>query len=314
MKKIIRLSGVVVLILFIAAFFFYPVGVKKTVRVPYSMFKCAEQVNNATNAAKWLSTFVPADTASIKKTKTSHFIQSAEYSAEISNLTMYGSIIQLKKGSKKQAFSFSAIEDSAQTALSDITLSYTTTPFRKWVSKNKLEKEAEKSLENLRDYMADTRRFYGFEIQEVTVQDTAFLFKRQTVPASQRQAVTKKIFETLIAYANEHNAGYNGTRIYYTLPTGEDITIFASIGVTNMVEPPTSSGIEYKRMPFGKNLLVASYQGMFKDSYKAIRALEAFKIDHTLTSMAIPFQKIMSDGYDFADDQIVQLKVYYPVF
>ncbi len=314
MKKIIGLLSIVVLLLLVAAFFFYPVRVKKTIQVPYTMYKSAEQVNNGANLVKWFSSFIPADSATLQKTKTSHLLRSSTLSAEIANITMYGSTIQLKKGSKKQSFSFVAVEDSAQMGVSNITLSYSTTPFRKWISKSALEREAEKSLDNLKDFMADTHRFYGFEIQEVTVQDTAFLFIRETVPVSERRAATKKIYERLIAYANEHNAGYNGTRIYHTLTAGDEITIFASIGVTNMVEPPASSGIEYKRMPFGKNLLVASYQGKFKDSYKALNALEAFKIDHTLTSMAIPFQKFMSDGYDFADDQVVQLKIYYPVF
>jgi len=47
---------------------------------------------------------------------------------------------------------------------------------------------------------------------------------------------------------------------------------------------------------------------------KAYKALEEYKKDHNLVSMAIPFQKFMGDGYDFDDNQIVQLKVYYPVF
>jgi len=67
-------------------------------------------------------------------------------------------------------------------------------------------------------------------------------------------------------------------------------------------------------MPVGKNLLEASYQGPFGEAHKAYRALESFKTDHNLSSMAIPFQKFLSDGYDFADDQTVQLKVYYPIF
>jgi effector-binding domain-containing protein len=172
----------------------------------------------------------------------------------------------------------------------------------------------EENLETLKDYMTDTRRFYGFEIQEITVQDTAFLFKRETVPLAEKQVAMKRIFEFLINYANQQNAGYNGTRIFYTLQSANEITLFASIGVTNMIEPSAASGIEYKRMPLGKNLIAASYQGPFGQSEKAFRALEMFKKDHNLSSMAIPFQKFMSDGYDFSDDQVVQLKIYYPVF
>lgn len=196
----------------------------------------------------------------------------------------------------------------------EITLSYTTSGFRKWFTKNTLESNAEKSLENLKDYMTDTRRFYGFEIERTTVEDTAFLFTKETCPVSERKAVTKKMFEKLLAYATSKNAGYNGNRIYYTLKSGNELTIFASIGVNNMVETSASGDIEYKRMPFGKNLLVTTYQGSFMQTDKAYNALEEFKKDHNLLTMAIPYQKFLSDGYDFDDDQVVQLKIYSPIF
>ena len=67
-------------------------------------------------------------------------------------------------------------------------------------------------------------------------------------------------------------------------------------------------------MPFGKNLLVANYHGPYGEVHKAYTALENFKADHRLSSMAIPYQKFLQEGYDFSDDEIVQMKVYYPVF
>ena len=67
-------------------------------------------------------------------------------------------------------------------------------------------------------------------------------------------------------------------------------------------------------MPFGKNLLMAVYQGPYGEISKAFTALENFKADHKLSSMAIPYQKFLSEGFDFSDSQIVQMKVYYPIF
>jgi effector-binding domain-containing protein len=250
----------------------------------------------------------------ISEKNNTQIVVSGDYRAEISNNTMFSAVITASYKNKKKKFNFTALTDTLETAFTFINLSYPTTLFNKWFSKSVVEKNAEKSLENLKDYMTDTRRFYGFEISMVPVEDTAFLFSRITVPQNQRREATKKIFEKLLAYAEKRNAGYNGTRIYHTLKSGNEITIFASIGVTNAIDIPENSDIEYKRMPFGKNLLVANYQGPFGESDRVYKALELFKTDHSMTSMAIPFQKFLSDGYDFADDQIVQLKVYYPVF
>ena len=72
--------------------------------------------------------------------------------------------------------------------------------------------------------------------------------------------------------------------------------------------------LAHKKMPFGKNLLVANYHGPYGEVHKAYTALENFKADHRLSSMAIPYQKFLQEGYDFSDDEIVQMKVYYPVF
>jgi effector-binding domain-containing protein len=119
----------------------------------------------------------------------------------------------------------------------------------------------------------------------------------------------------LISYAEKRDAGYNGTRIFYAVPYGtEQIMLFASIGVTNRINIPESEEIQYKKMPFGKNLLMATYQGPYGEVSKVYTALENFKSDHKLSSMAIPYQKFLSEGYDFSDEEVVQMKVYYPIF
>ncbi len=314
MKKIYLILAIALSGLLIWGLFFYPVQIGKKIEVPYFMFKSGEQINSIVNIAKWYIPFSVTETSGVTIDKKNHTITSGDHLAELSGITPFSSVIKTKYKGKQQSFSFTALTDPADAASSEITLSYTSSLFRKWFTKNSLERNAEKSLENLKDYMTDTRRFYGFEIERTTVEDTALLFIRKVCPVTERNAVTKKIFETLIAYANEKKAGYNGTRLYYTSKTGNELTIFASIGITNVVETPESGEIQFKRMPFGKNLIVTGYQGPFMQSEKAFQALEAFKKDHNLLGMAIPFQKFMSDGYDFDDNQVVQLKVYYPVF
>lgn len=314
MKRVYWLLALLLAGVIVYGLFFYPVRIKKTIVVPYTMFKSGEQLSNTRNLVKWYAPFTINDTASISKIGNSHLVVSGDYRAEITDITMFSSVIKAGYKGKEKYFYFTALADSTETQASTISLSYASTLFSKWFSKSELEKNAVKSLDNLKDYMTDTRLFYGSEIQQVLVEDTAFLFSRVTVPATQRKAATKKIYEDLIAYAEKNNAGYNGIRIYYTLRSGDEITIFASIGVSNEVQTGADDVIQYKMMPYGKKLLMTSYQGPFSQSSKAFKALENFKADHSLTSMAIPFQKFMTDGYDFDDDQVVQLKVYYPVF
>lgn len=314
MKRFLLLLTIIILILFAGFIFLYPVSIQKKVVVPYDMYKAAEQLNNRDNLIKWYLPFAGAAEADISKPAKTQTVISGDYSAEIGNITMYSSTIKAGYKNNTKIFSLTTVSDSVKLLSSSITLSYKTTLFTKWFKKSVLEKNAEQSLENLGDFMTDTKRFYGFDIQRVLVEDTSFLFSREVVPLKDKQAATKRIFEKLITFAEKNNAGYNGNRIFYSLTSGDQVTLFASIGVTKTIETEAGGDIQYKMMPVGKNLIVTSYQGPFGDVKKAFDALEEFKKDQRLSSMAIPYMKFISDGYDFSDDQLVQLKIYYPIF
>ena len=311
-----RLLAIISILLIGAAawfVFFRPITVIREVTVPYSIWRVGEQVNNLGSIRQWFSPFageqltIAADTSSGK-------LQSGEYSLSLENRSVFNAVIRISRNKQSALVAYSALSDSGAVRDSRIQLRYHSTLGKKWFGESELIKLARQNLENLRDYMTDTKRFYGYEIQEMKVEDTAFLFSRITLPVANKRKGMVDLFSKLIAFAEKNNAGYNGTRIFYSMQSGNDITLFAGIGVTNAVQTAPLSDVEYKRMPYGKNMLVTSYQGPFGESKKAFEAMELFKTDHRLSSMAIPYQKFLSDGYDFADDQVVQLKIFYPVF
>jgi effector-binding domain-containing protein len=313
-KKVLLITFIVALTGFALFVFFAPQRVDKKVSIPYSLLKIADMLSSTKNIVKWYHPFAITDTAAVNTSSLKKAYSGKEY-VEISEQSMIGVSLIAGNEELKKFFLFTIIPDSVNKLLCDVQLSYNSTLFQKWFNKGLLEEQAEKSLDNLKSYMEDNKRLYGFEIERDVVTDTSFLFLRRTVPLSQRQVATKSLFEELISYAQVKGAGYTGTRIYYTQKNDTaNITIFASIGISKRLENKIGNVIEYKGMPAGKNLLVATYQGPFADTYKVYTALEQYKADHYFTSMAIPFQKFMNDGYDFADEQVVQLKVYYPIF
>jgi hypothetical protein len=289
---------------------------EKKVSIPYSMLKTGEQLNNAANLIKWFRPF--AGNEILKETvqdgqKTP--FESEGFALQVLQASTVGSILRLSHGGNSHELTFSAASEPTAMDECTVTLRYKASLLAHWLDRGKLEEKALESLENLKTYMEDTRQFYGYEIEQTTVTDTAYIFKSSIVPATDRRAETKKLYDELIAYANANNGGYNGVRIFYATPYGTDkIMLFASIGVSNEVKTVPGGAIQYKRMPLGKNLLMATYQGPLNQVTRVFQAMESFKADHKLSSMAIPYMKFMSDGYDFADDQVVQLKVYYPIF
>lgn len=292
--------------------FFVPRTYTRQVSVPYTMLKTGEQLYNLKTVAKWYRPFAGAGASN--QTNGS-VLQSGDYSLEILQPSSVSAILKTGYKGRQKEFLFAATPDSGSMDASVLKLVYKSTLFNHWMDKGGLEHQAKESLEELKNYMEDTRRFYGYEIEQVTVTDTLFVFQSATVPLTEKREATKKLFEQLIDYADKKKLEYTGVRIFYFTPYANDkIMLFASIGVTHAAPVLPGEPYQYKRMPFGKNLLAATYQGPYADVTKVYTALENFKLDHKLSSMAIPFQKFLSEGFDFADDQVVQMKVYYPIF
>ncbi len=310
----------VLLLLIVSSFLCYIFLVQRTVRktvtIPLPALRITQQFTDPANLVKWYMPFANTTVQpDIQYNDSNNIIRSGNDSIEISNQSLYSTRLKSFSGNKEKYFLFSAIPDTTGQEQAVVTMAYKTSLFKQWFNKGVLEKNALQSFTNFKEYLEDAKRLYGYEIKLATVTDTLFLFASETVAVNEKRDATRKLFEQLIAYAEKRNAGYNGVRIFYSLKNrDEKVTLFASIGITKRIDISPTDPFEQKMMPAGKNLLEAIYQGPFGESDKVFQALEYFKTDHNFSSMAIPFKKFLSDGYDFTDDQIVQLKVYYPIF
>jgi hypothetical protein len=148
-----------------------------------------------------------------------------------------------------------------------------------------------------------------------SVTDTAFLFSSKVVPLKDKKAAFKNLYESLIKFAGEKDFGYNGVRIFYMLPYGKDsIHLFTSIGITNTANVPATGPFVLKSMPYMGKLLMTYYQGSFADAITPLNILARFETDNGMKSMAIPFVKLITEGIEFDDAQIIQANALYPVY
>ncbi|MBM3444847.1 MAG: hypothetical protein FJX83_07670 [Bacteroidetes bacterium] len=178
-----------------------------------------------------------------------------------------------------------------------------------------LAKNTAVALEHLGDSLKRSEYVYGYKIVTTTVVDSSFLFLSKIVPTENEAIETEKIYDALIAYAEQRNAGYTGVRIFYRQYVNKKQTaLFASIGVSQYTPTGPHEPIQYKMMPYGKKLLVMDYEGEYGKAKELFSVLEAYKQDNELVSMAIPFIKYVSPGYGFTDDQVVKVRISYPVF
>jgi len=302
------------LVILVAATLFYAIFVTKVfhkeINIHQPIALINKQVSTVDNISRWYLPFASGDSTNFKSGADK--IEYGNTSLSISKHVDLSIWYQVAENKKQETVIFTVLADTGQS--SKIILSYESTWWNKIFGSNSIIKNAEESLKNLKEYFADTKKMYGYQMEVADVTDTAFVFTSKVVAKSIKKEAFKGLFESLIRYATEKNLGYTGVRIFYTSPYGNDsIHLFTSIGITNTKDVPMDGIFSLKKMPYKGHLLTAYYQGEFDNVNNAINALGQFKSDNGMTSMAIPFIKLISEGISFEDNQIIQAKACYPI-
>jgi effector-binding domain-containing protein len=301
----------IITILFLA--FFMKATFIYSVEVPFPITNAMDHMRDTRKISRWMEPF-----ATDKNNKLIVMPQSmalGKDSLQIINQGFIDMVFRRTNGSNFLVYSIQANVPANNAAKTNFILSFTTTPWKKYIMKNPLAAEATRNMDAFSDYMKNPVRVYGYDIREILVTDTSFLFASRTVPEEKFTAETKSLFDMLILEASKRNAGYNGVRIFHSQLNGDGtISLFAGVGVTKMVFTSETDIVSFKIMPAKKKLLVADYEGPYKDIHKVYEAMELYKGDNKRISMAIPFEKYISDGYGFADTQVVKMRVSFPVF
>lgn len=310
-KKIALLLLSLLIVFFLYALLFIRVE-QQQIRINLSYLKINQQISSVRNIAKWYLPFSATDTSSIRIAGNNR-LESNNSTLTITQLTGLRAMYKLSEGGQTRVIIFDLDPLNADSTI--VTLKYETTIWNKFFTQNSIIFNAQKSLENLKDYFDDTKKMYGYEIEKAEVTDTAFLFRSAIIPNAKKRATFKELFESMIQYAKEKDLGYNGTRIFYFIPFGNDsIHLFTSIGITNTEKSKFNDKFLLKQMPYKGRLLSAYYQGSIGNISRVINALEQYRTDNVMTSMAIPFVKLITEGVDFDDSQIIQAKGQYPVY
>lgn len=310
MKKKILFTLIVLFIAFLSYAIFVTRVFHKDITIPQPIVLVNNQVSKISNISKWYLPFASADTSNVKISP-----DKIEYAGTSLSITKHVDLsiwYEVAESKKQHTIMFSVLADTGRS--SKIILSYESTLWNKIFGTNSIIKNAEESLKNLKEYFSDIKKMYGYQMEVSDVTDTAFLFTSKVVVKSIKKEAFKNLFESLLHYATEKNLGYTGVRIFYTSAYGNDsIHLFTSIGISNTKGVPLDGTFSLKKMPYKGHLLTAYYQGNFDNVNKAISALGQFKSDNNMTSMAIPFIKLISEGIYFEDNQIIQAKACYPI-
>jgi len=285
---------------------------RKEITIQFPVSRVQKEIFSIKSIAKWYMPFASADTTTIKITGNNQLSSNTD-SLTITSLTGLSARYLVSENGQSKEIALDIVADTA--SHSKVILSFTSTLWNKLTGSNTIIANAEKSLLHLKDYFEDTKKMYGYEMKVIELTDTTFLFTSKVVVNSAKKAALKSTYESLLQYAQEKNMNFTGTKIFYTSAFGDDSThLFLGVGISNTTNALFTGDYTLKKMPYKGHLLSAFYQGSFGNVNKVLEAMERFKADNEMTTMAIPFVKLLTENVDFDDNQVIQARVYYPVF
>lgn len=285
---------------------------KKEILVNSSVSRVQKEISSIYSIAKWYLPFNTSDTSLIKKTG-NNILSINSDSLIITSLTGLSARYKIIENKNSGSIALDVTADTA--GHSKVTLSYRSSLWAKITGSDPIITNAEKSLLHLKEYFEDTKKMYGYQMEVIELTDTTFLFTSKVVANHTKKDALKSTYESLIKYAQEKDMNFTGTRIFYTSPFGNDSThLFLGVGISNTSNALLTGDYTLKKMPYKGHLLSAFYQGSFGNVNKVLEAMERFKADNEMTTMAIPFVKLLTENADFDDSQVIQARAYYPVF
>jgi effector-binding domain-containing protein len=312
MKKRIIIIVFILLTAFILYAALFKTVFHKEIKINSAIPVIHREISSLDKIARWFEPYSTADTNTNKIIKQGS-LEYTNVTLKITKVVGFSAWYQVDENKRSENLLFEVMPDTGHYAT--VRLSYKNTLWNEIFSTNEIINNAVKSLQNLKDYLADNKKMYGYEVELISVTDTAFLFTSKVVANPAKKASFKNLFESLIKFAELKNLGYNGVRIFYTLPNGKDsIHLFTSIGITKPEDAPYTGDFTLKRMPYMGKLLKSYYQGSFGNVISALDAIAQFQSDNGMNSMAIPFVKLITEGIEFDDSQIIQANALYPVY
>jgi hypothetical protein len=290
-----------------------PTKEKYNVEISFEALKAIEYMSDPHMVAKWMLPFSTAKEEQLQFTAKSVIFSND--TVEINRQSAVDIKYLKKKGKIYFPFLVSTEPLVDKPGITNLILAYITNRWNILKGGSLVEKEALQSLDKLKDYFKDPVQLYGFNIKQITVTDTTFLFASRIIETRKFSEASKSLFDFLISEAEKRNVVYTGVRIFNFEENGNNTRkIFAGISINRSIKTSESEPVNFKMMPYEKNLLAVDYEGPYYKVMKINEALEKYRTDNKMGSMAIPFHKYISDGYGFTDSQIVKLRVCYPVY
>jgi hypothetical protein len=166
------------------------------------------------------------------------------------------------------------------------------------------------TITELKSYLEDNRRFYGFPIEIAPAADTLFLTKRSDLPADKLFAALPVIQQELEAYAKQNNCRILAKNISFTSLDHDSLAVMVGLNIDKVIAGDYI--YNFRELPAKAALATGYYTGPFRGRTALYQAMEKYLTDHQLAKRALPYETYHSPFPD-SDSANIDIQLSYPV-
>ena len=166
-------------------------------------------------------------------------------------------------------------------------------------------------LKSLKTHLETSENVYGYNIQQTSTTDTLLIAVRTVAEAYPSMQQVYKLITQLHGYIHANDAQETGYPMLNITPTDNNRFQFMVAVPVNKELPPKGNMFPRRMVP--GNFMMLEARGGLNTVDHAMQQLQQYAIDHQRTSMAIPFQVLVTDRIKEQDTTKWITRIYYPV-
>lgn len=167
-----------------------------------------------------------------------------------------------------------------------------------------------RTVDELRSYLQDNLRFYGYPIRTQKLVDSFFLTKQANLRSNDLFKVLPGIFQALETYASKESSKIIARNIAITRLDHDSITLMAGLNIDRSIY--TDAAYNFRQLPSTLGLVVGRFEGRFGERTGLYAAMEKFISDHGLAKRGLPYEQYQSPLPD-SDSSTIKIDLIYPV-
>jgi hypothetical protein len=166
------------------------------------------------------------------------------------------------------------------------------------------------TIHELKSYLEDNRRFYGFPIGLKAAVDTLFVTKKLDLPAATLFSNLSTMQAALEIYAKQNNCRILAKNISFSPLDHDSLSVMVGLNIDKVIAGDYI--YNFRQLPSGVTLATGHYAGPFRERTALYQAMEKYLLDHKLAKRALPYETY-SSPFPVSDTATIEIDLSYPV-